>query len=237
MKIEGRNAVKEALQSEKEIDVLLVEKGIHHEILSLARERGVKIQFVDRAVLDRESVTKRHQGFLAKVSEFRYSETEDLLASAREKGHDPFLVLLDGIEDPHNLGSILRVCECAGVDGVIIPKNRAVPVNETVVRCSAGASEHMKVARVTNLNQTIEYLQSQGVWVYCTDMDGESVYGTSLTGPIAFVIGSEGFGVRQLTKKLCDKTVSLPVLGKVNSLNASVACGIVVYEAVRQRMK
>ncbi len=235
MKIEGRNAVLEALKSGKDIDVILAEKGMRHEILALARERGVKVQFVDKFVLDKESVTKRHQGVVAKVSDFEYCEPEDILRAAAEKGKAPFLVLLDGVEDPHNLGSILRVCECAGVDGVILPKNRAVPVNETVIRCAAGATEYVKVARVTNLNQTIEFLQQQGVWVYCADMDGEDIYETDLTGSLALVIGGEGFGVKSLTRKKCDKAIALPICGKINSLNASVACGIAVYEALRQR--
>ena len=182
-------------------------------------------------------MTKRHQGFIAKVTDFEYCEVSDILAEAENRGEDAFIVLLDGVEDPHNLGSVIRVCECAGVHGVIIPKHRAAGVNETVVRVSAGAAEHMKIARVTNIVSAIEELQSAGVWVYAADMDGENIYSADLTGKAAFVIGGEGNGVRPVTAKACDKTVALPLRGKVNSLNASVACGVVVYEALRQRLK
>ncbi len=233
MKIQGKNAVHEALKSGATIDTLLVEKGLNHEIIALARKNKVKIQFVDKRVLDKNSPDGRHQGFVAETSEFVYSSVEDILNAKRERH---FIVVLDGVEDPHNLGSVLRVCECAGADGVIIPKNRSASVNETVVRVSAGASAHVKVARVTNLNQTIELLKKQNIFVFAADMDGRSVYQTDLSGDVAVVIGGEGGGVSRLTKELCDGVISLPLKGKVNSLNASVAAGIIVYEALRQTL-
>lgn len=236
MKIEGKNAVSELLKSGKDVDVLLVEKGTEHPIIAMARERGVKIQFVDRYILDKESMTGKHQGFIARVSGFEYCGLEDIMEEAEARNEKPFIVVLDGIEDPHNLGSILRVCECGGVHGVVIGKNRAAAVTETVIRVSAGAAEHMKVARVTNINSAVQWFQQNKIWVYGADMKGESVYKTDLTGAVALVIGGEGKGLGKLTGKLCDGTVSLPIRGKVNSLNASVACGVLVYEALRQRM-
>lgn len=236
MKIEGRNAVLEALKSENTtIDVVMVEKGTNHEIVALTRKRGIKLQFVDKYILDKNSLSGRHQGFMAITSEFNYCEVEDILQYAQQKEQPAFLVVLDGVMDPHNLGSILRVCECAGVNGVIIPKNRSASVNETVLRVSSGAAEHVKVARVVNLNQTIELLKKNNIWVYGADMDGESMYDVDLTGNIALVIGGEGLGISRLTKELCDGVVAIPLLGQVNSLNASVACGVAVYECVRQR--
>jgi len=235
MNIEGRNAVTEAIKADTTFESLLVEKGLNHQIIALARQKGIKIQFVDKQVLDKISVTKRHQGFIGKVTDFEYCEVEDILSVAKARGEDEFIVVLDGVEDPHNLGSILRVCECAGVHGVIIPKNRAVGVNETVIKTSAGATQHVKVARVTNLTNTISDLKKAGLWIYGADMDGQDIYTTSLKGRICLVIGGEGKGVSRLVKENCDAIVSLKLKGKVNSLNASVACGIVVYEALRQR--
>lgn len=235
MNIEGKNAVGEALRAGTTIDALLVEKGTNHPLVAQARAAGIKIQFVDRTVLDKESVTKRHQGFIARATEFDYCEIEDILDEAKKRGEDSFVVLLDGIEDPHNLGSILRVCECAGVHGVIIPKNRAASVNDTAVRTSAGASQHVKVARVANLSAAIATLKKAGLWVYCADMDGRDIVTTNLKGPLALVVGGEDKGVGRLVKENCDGVVSLKMKGKVNSLNASVACGIAVYEALRQR--
>lgn len=236
MNVEGKNAVMEALKSDVTVDAVMVEKGQNHQIIALARQKGIKLQYLDKAAMDRISVTKKHQGFIAKVSDFEYCEVDDILRLAEEKGEDAFIVVLDGVEDPHNLGSVIRVCECAGVHGIIIPKHRSASVNETVVKVSAGAAEHMKIARVTNIVSAIEELQRAGVWVYAADMDGEDIYKTDLTGKAAFVIGGEGGGVRPVTAKACDKKVALPLMGKVNSLNASVACGVVVYEALRQRL-
>ena len=237
MNIEGKNVVFEAVKSGIEIETLLVEKGQNHQLIALARKNKVKIQFVEKAALDRISETGKHQGFIAKTTDFTYSELDEVIQIAQENGEKIFIVLLDGIEDPHNLGSILRVCECAGVTCAVIPKNRSVSVNETVIRTSAGAAAHVKVCKEVSINNAIEFLKSKNVWIYCADSDGEDIYKTDLTGNIAIVIGGEGLGVKRLTKELCDKTVSLPLLGKVNSLNASVACGIVVYEALRQRFK
>lgn len=231
MKIEGKNSVYEALRSEDvTVNALMCEKGTTSNIVALAKKLGVKITFVDKAVLDKESVEGRHQGYIADVTDFKYCELEDILTAEL-----PFVVVLDDISDPHNFGSIIRACECAGVDGIVIGRNHQVPVNETVVRCSAGAVSHMKIARVTNINNAIKTLQASGVWVYALDMDGEEITKTNLTGSVALVVGSEGSGVGRLTRQLCDGVVSMKLCGKVNSLNASVACGIAVYEVVRQR--
>mgnify|MGYP002166551703 CR=1 FL=1 len=206
------------------------EKGNDGPIVQFARKKGVKITFVDKTVLDKTSAEGRHQGYIADVTDFGYCEIEDILAT----GH-PFVVVLDDISDPHNFGSIIRVCECAGVDGIVVGRNHQVAVNETVVRCSAGATAHMKIARVTNVNNAIKQLQAAGVWVYALDMDGEEITEANLTGSVALVVGSEGKGIGRLTRELCDGVVSMRLCGKVNSLNASVACGIAVYEVVRQR--
>lgn len=232
MKIEGRNSVVEALRSDTlTVNSLMVEKGSANSIIALAREHGVKISFVDKAVLDKESVGGKHQGYIADVTDFVYCDVEDIVASSKQ----PFVVILDGINDPHNFGSIIRTCECAGVDGIVIGKNRQVAVTDTVTRCSAGAVSHVKIARVTNVNNAIKQLQQAGVWVYALDMDGEEITETNLTGAVALVVGNEGEGISQLTRSLCDGVVSLKLKGKVNSLNASVACGVAMYEVVRQR--
>ncbi|MDD4290887.1 MAG: 23S rRNA (guanosine(2251)-2'-O)-methyltransferase RlmB [Clostridia bacterium] len=235
MKIQGKNAVSEAIKSGTTIDVVFAEKGTAHPIIAMCREKGIKLKFVDKYYLDKESFDGKHQGFIAHISEFEYSEVEDILAVAEERQEPHFIVILDGILDPHNLGSILRVCECAGVHGVIIGKDRAVPVNETVIKTSAGATSYMKVARVVNINRVIKELQQKNIWVYCADMDGEDLFKSDLRGNLALVIGGEGNGVGKLIKDSCDKVVSIGLHGKVDSLNASVACGVVVYEALRQR--
>lgn len=232
MKIEGRNCVLEALRSENvTVNTLTCEKGKNDSVTALARRKGVKIQYVEKFVLDKESLNGKHQGYIADVTEFSYCRIEDILAVSP----NPFVVVLDGINDPHNFGGIIRVCECAGADGIIIGKNRQVAVTDTVARCSAGAVSHVRIARVTNINTAIKTLQDAGVWVYACDMDGEDITSADLTGSVALVIGGEGSGVGKLTRQLCDGVVSLRLKGKVNSLNASVACGIAVYEAVRQR--
>lgn len=239
MIIEGKNSVYEALVAGKTFNKLMAAKGLSDEhsnkIINLAREKGVSINFVDRKILDRSSETGRHQGFVAEITDFLYSEIEEVYDLAAKRGEQPFVVILDNIEDPHNLGSIIRVCECAGVHGVVIPKQRACAINATVLKTSAGACNHLPVCRVANINQIIEKLKKEGFWIYCADMDGEYVYKTNLTGPIAVVIGSEGKGVSRLTKQLCDGVVKLPMFGKVNSLNASTATSAIVYEIVRQR--
>lgn len=236
MKIEGKNACREALLTENTIDKLLIQNGVEcGELITLAKKRNVKIQYANKQILDEQSVTKKHQGVILFTSEFVYSDVDEIIDATRKRGENLLLLILDGIEDPHNLGSILRVAECSGVSGVIIPKHRAVSVNETVAKVSAGAVSRVKVARVTNINDEIKRLKDMGVFVFVADMDGEQMYNTNLTGDIALVIGSEGFGVSKLTKKLSDGVVSIPMYGKINSLNASVSAGIVVYEAVRQR--
>ena len=238
MQIEGKNQAREALRSGKPIDKIIALRDSQDKELSsivkTALDKKIKVNFVAKSVLDKESVTGKHQGVIAYTTDFVYSELAELF----ENGGKPnFLLVLDGVEDPHNLGSILRVAECAGVDGVIIGKHRSASVNETVVRVSAGASEHVKVARVTNVNYAIEYLKDKGVWVYAADMDGAPMYDTDFTGPCAIVIGSEGFGIHKVTKDLCDGVVTIPMFGQVNSLNASVATGVVAFEVVRQRVK
>ncbi len=232
MKIEGRNSVTEALRSDTlTVNSLMAEKGSSSSIIALAREQGVKISYVDKSVLDKESVAGKHQGFIADVTDYLYCSVEDILSASEQ----PFVVVLDGINDPHNFGSIIRSCECAGVTGIIIGKNRQVAVTDTVSRCSAGAVSHVKIARVTNVNTAIKQLQSANVWVYALDMDGEEISKVNLKGSVALVVGGEGDGISKLTRELCDGVVSLKLNGKINSLNASVACGVAVYEVVRQR--
>ncbi len=238
MKIEGRNAVTEALKAGKTIDRLVVARDQKdagaQRIINDAKSRGVKIMFYDKSVLDRESESKRHQGFIAEVSDYKYCTLEDILAYAEEKGEPPFILIADGVEDPHNLGSMIRVADCAGCHGVIIPRHRNVAVNETVVKVSAGAAAHVKVAKVTNINDAVEQLKKQNVWVYAAELGGGDIYSSNLTGACAFVIGGEGKGVSKLTKQKCDGVLTMPLFGKVNSLNASVAAGIVAFEYVRQ---
>ena len=238
MKTEGRNAVMELLKTGKNIDKLLIEKGgqgFLANIFAEARKKGVRVQFVDRQVLDKESVTKKHQGVIAFTTDYEYYDLEEIIAEKKsEKGG--FVVLCDGIEDVHNLGSILRVAECAGADGVVIPKSGSASVTESVIRISAGAAEHMKVAKVPNLNQAVEALQKNGYWVYALEAGGEDIYQEKFDGNIALVVGGEDSGVKRLTKEKCDKTLSIPLQGKVNSLNASVALGIAAYEVVRNRL-
>lgn len=238
MKIEGKNAVREYLLSGGKVESLLLQNGLPApfiaELRALAKEKNAKISFVDKVALDKQSETGRAQGVIAFVSEFEYAELEDILEN-KPAGKPLFVLLLDGIEDPHNLGSIIRVAECAGVSGVVIPKHRAATVNQTVAKTSAGALAHVKIAKVTNINHVIEELKKRNVFVFAADAVGQSIYETNLEGDIAIVIGGEGKGVGQLTKQLCDAVVSIPMSGKINSLNASVSAGIVVFEALRQR--
>ena len=238
MKTEGRNAVLELLKTGKNIDKLLIEKGAQGSAMMIfaeARKRNIRVQFVDKQVLDKESVSRRHQGVIAFTTDYEYFELEDIIENKKsEKGG--LIVLCDGIEDVHNLGSILRVAECAGADGVVIPKSGSASVTESVIRISAGAAEHMKVAKVANLNQAVETLQKNGYWVYALEAGGEDIYREKFEGNIALVVGGEDSGVKRLTKQKCDKILSIPLQGKVNSLNASVALGIAVYEAVRNRL-
>ncbi len=238
MKTEGRNAVIELLKTGKTVDKILLERepqGSLKMIFAEARRKNLRVQFVDRQVLDKESETKRHQGVIAYTTDYEYFDLEDIIENKRsEKGG--FVVLCDGIEDVHNLGSILRVAECAGADGVVIPKSGSASVTESVIRISAGAAEHIKVAKVGNLNQAVEKLQKSGYWVYALEAGGEDIYAENFDGNVALVVGGEDGGVKRLTKERCDKTLSLPLLGKVNSLNASVALGIAAYEVVRRRV-
>lgn len=240
MKIEGKNPVKELLNSDVTIEKIMIADGTNdQEVRALqkqARERGVKVEFVDRRGLDKLSETGHHQGVIAIYSEFKYADLSSTISKARADGKDIMFVVLDEVLDPHNLGSVIRVAECAGATGVIIPNRRSATVNETVVRTSAGATAYMPVIKVSNLNQAIEEMKKQNIWVYAADMDGEQMHKTNLKGDIAFVVGGEGTGVKALTKKLCDGVISIPMFGKVNSLNASVSAGIVLYEAVRQRI-
>ena len=237
MKIKGRNAVREALSSDTNILKIMASNSskdkTFEDIIFLAKKKGVKIQFVDNKILDREA--GNHQGLIAETSEFKYSTVDDILDVARNKQKSNFILILDGVEYPHNFGSIIRVAECLGVDGIIISKNRACPVTDTVAKVSAGAIEHIKVAKVTNINTEIERLKEQNIWVYACELGGEELDNADLSGNIAIVMGSEGRGVSSLTRKLCDGVVTMQMYGKVNSLNVSVATGIVLYEAVRKR--
>lgn len=236
MKIKGRNAVREALRSDVNVLKIMASNSqdkVLLDVLGLAKRQGVKVQIVDNRVLDKEC--DNHQGIVAITSDFEYSSVEEILQVAMEKGQNNFILILDGVEDPHNFGSIIRVAECLGVDGIIISKNRACPVTDTVVKVSAGAVNHIKIAKVTNINTEIERLKEANVWVYACELGGEDLDSSDLSGNIAIVMGSEGKGVSALTKKLCDGIVSMKMYGKVNSLNVSVATGIVLYEAVRKR--
>lgn len=240
--IEGRNAVLELLESGKDINKIFIEKGEKHgsinKIIAIARDRKIVMVEKDKKQMDEMAQTENYQGVIAIVPPFEYSEVEDILNFAKEKNEDPFILLLDGIEDPHNLGSIIRTAETAGVHGIIIPKRRAASVNSTVNKVSAGAVQHMKIARVTNLTDTIRDLKEAGLWIIGTDMEAKTdYYDQDLKGPICIVIGSEGFGMSRLVKENTDILIKIPMKGKITSLNASVSAGIVIYEAVKQRSK
>lgn len=238
MLIEGRNATKEALLSDTTVEKLLVSKGQIDNtlkvIVAMAKEKGIRVNFVDKMILDNTSETGKHQGVIAYTTEFKYSELEDILSA---KPDNRLILILDGIEDPHNLGSIIRVAECMGVDGIVIPKMRSATVNETVIKTSAGATQYMKIAKVTNINDTIRELKDKFFNVYGLDMEGVRLQDAHLTGDLALVIGNEGSGIKQLTGKLCDQMVSIPMSGKVSSLNASVATGIALYQCFIKREK
>ena len=240
-KIEGRNAVLEAFRSGKTIDKLFVLDGCQdgpvRTIVREARKHDTIINFVDKERLDQLSETKKHQGVIAVAAAYEYAEVEDILKNAEEQGEPPFIFILDNIEDPHNLGAIIRTANLAGAHGVIIPKNRAVGLTATVAKASAGALNYTPVAKVTNLSQTIEELKKEGLWFVCADMDGEIMYRQNLTGPIGLVIGNEGEGVGRLVKSKCDLVARIPMQGDIDSLNASVAAGVLAYEVVRQRMQ
>ena len=240
--IEGRNSVLELLESGKDVNKIFVTRGEKHgsinKILGIAKERKIIVVEKDKKQMDEMAQEENYQGVIAIVPPFEYVEISDILDVAKERNEDPFVIVLDGIEDPHNLGSIIRTAETAGVHGVIIPKRRAVSVNSTVNKASAGAVEHMKIARVTNISDAIEELKQAGLWVCGTAVDtNKYYYNQDLTGPLAIVIGNEGKGIGEKVKKNCDFLVKIPMKGKVQSLNASVSTGIVVYEAVKQRIR
>lgn len=239
--IEGRNAVIEAFRSGKTIDKLYLLDGCQDgpmvTIRREARKHDTIIKYVDKERLDQMSPTGKHQGVIASAAAYSYAEVDDILEAARKKGEEPFLFLLDGIEDPHNLGAIIRTANLAGAHGVIIPKNRAVGLTATVARTSAGAINYTPVAKVTNLAKTIEELKKEGLWFVCADMDGTKMYDLNLKGAIGLVIGNEGEGVSRLVKEKCDMTAAIPMKGEIDSLNASVAAGVLAYEIVRQRLQ
>lgn len=236
----GRNPVKEALKNNLEINKLFVSKGNGHkgieEIIHLAKKRGIPIQEVDRKLIDKKFPNENHQGVYLSLSELSYSTIDELLAYAKKKGEAPFLVILDEIEDPHNLGAIIRNVEAFGAHGIIIPKRRSALATGVVAKASAGAMTMVKIARVSNLVQAMEALKEAGVWICGTDLKGESLYQADLSGALAVVIGSEGSGMRPLVKKHCDFTITIPMKGQINSLNASVATGIVLSEVARKRL-
>ena len=238
--IEGRNAVLEAFRSGKPVDKLFVLDGCQdgpvRTIVREAKKHDTLVQFVDKERLSQLSQTGRHQGVIAYTAAYEYAQVEDMLALAEERGEDPFLILLDDIEDPHNLGAIIRTANLAGAHGVIIPKRRAVGLTATVAKTSAGAINYTPVAKVTNLTKTMKELKEKGLWFVCADMGGESMYKLNLTGPIGLVIGNEGEGVSRLVKETCDFVASIPMKGDIDSLNASVATGVLAYEIVRQRL-
>ena len=244
--IAGRNAVLEALKSGREIEKINIqktEKGEHpagsiKQIIAKAKEAKIPVYHSDKAFMDKllDGAKVNCQGVIATASDYSYCEVSDVLKRAEERDEKPFIIILDGLEDPHNLGAIMRTAECAGAHGIIIPKRRSVSVNETVLKTSAGAAEHMLCARVTNIGKVIDELKNRGVWVYACDMGDTFMYDQDLTGPAAIVIGSEGFGISRLVREKCDFVVSIPMKGQVNSLNASNAAAIIMYEVVKQRL-
>nr|WP_302595988.1 23S rRNA (guanosine(2251)-2'-O)-methyltransferase RlmB [uncultured Cellulosilyticum sp.] len=235
----GRNAVIEALKGERTIDKILVQKGEKEgsviKIISGAKAKNIVVQEVEKSKLDELTGREKHQGVVAYVAAHEYVSVEEILEYARSKGEQPFVLILENIQDPHNLGAIIRTAHTAGVHGIIIPKRRAVGLTGTVAKSSAGALEHTKVAKVSNIQQTIKELKEEGLWIACADMGGKTLFEEDLTGPIGIVVGSEGEGISRLTRENCDYIVSVPMYGKVTSLNASVAASIMVYEVVRQR--
>ena len=241
MNIEGRNAVIEAFRSGKTVDKLYILDGCQDgPVMTIKREakkHDTMVKYVTKERLDQMSQTGKHQGVIAVIAAYDYAEVEDILQKARDKGEAPFIFLLDNIEDPHNLGAIIRTANLAGAHGVIIPKNRAVGLTATVARTSAGALNYTPVAKVTNLSKTIEELKKEGMWFVCADMGGTSMYQLDLKGPMGLVIGNEGDGVSRLVREKCDFIASIPMKGDIDSLNASVAAGVLAYEIVRQRLQ
>ena len=237
MTVEGKNAVSELLKTQKTIDKVMVQNGLRdgesRKLVNDLREAGVKIAFADKSVLDKQCKSGRHQGFIAFVSDFEYAYLDEMIENSKDR--DCFFLVLDGIEDPHNLGSIIRVAECGGLDGIVIGKHRSASVTDTVMRISEGGANHVAIAKETNINASIEKLKEAGVWVYGLELGGSDLYKTNLKGRIAIVIGGEDTGINRLTKQKCDGVVSIKMHGKINSLNASVATGVAVFEALRQR--
>lgn len=241
----GRNACLEAMRGGRKIHRLTLMKGKGKaserekeplaEIKEMAESLGIELGYADRSAMDKLASGRPHQGVIASAEEYSYSSVVDIIAFAQERGEAPFLILLDGIEDPHNLGAIIRSAECAGAHGVIIPRKRSAEVNDTVMKTSAGAAQHMRCARITNMVRTIEDLQKSGVWVYACDMGENCLWDTDMSGSVALVIGNEGRGVSRLVRERCDGIISMPLAGKVGSLNASNAAAIAMYEVVRQR--
>lgn len=239
--VEGRNSVLELLESNKDINKIFITKGEKHgsinKIIAKAKDKNVIIVEKDKRKMDDMAQNENHQGVIAIVPPYEYCQIEDILEEAKQKNEDPFIVILDGIEDPHNLGSIIRTAETAGVHGIIIPKRRAVAVNSTVNKASAGAVEHIKIARVTNISDTIQKLKEQGLWICGTDINAEKYYyNQDLTGAIGIVIGNEGTGMSEKVRKNCDFNVKIPMKGKITSLNAAVSAGIIIYEVVKQKI-
>lgn len=238
--IEGRNAVMEAFRAGKAVDKLYIQDGCHdgsiNSIVREAKKQDTVISYISKEKLNQMSETGKHQGVIAHVAAYEYSDMEDIFKKAEEKGEPPFIFILDEIEDPHNFGAIIRTANLCGADGVIIPKRRAAGITATVVKASAGAISYTPVVKVTNIAKTIDELKKRGMWFACADMDGETMYKCNLTGPIGLVIGNEGNGVGRLVKEKCDYIVSIPMKGDIDSLNASVAAGVLGYEIVRQRM-
>ena len=239
LKIEGRNAVLEAIRAGKSIDRLYVQTGLRDRtaetVIREAKKAGIRIRFAEKAEIEKEAPDENHQGFVAVLAAYRYAEISEMLELAKERNEDAFLILLDGIEDPHNLGAIIRTANQAGAHGVIIRENRAVGLTATVARTSAGALNYTKVAKVTNMARTIEDLKKEGLWFVSADMDGTVMYDLDMRGPVGLVIGNEGVGISRLVREHCDMTASIPMKGNVDSLNASVAAGILSFEIVRQR--
>jgi len=236
MLVEGKNQVEAALKGDMTVEKIYIQRGVNNPPLIDAIKKGrVQYQFVERAAMDRISKSNNHQGFIAFVTDFKYHLLDDVIAAAQKKNIQPTLLILDGIEDPHNLGNIIRTAECMGVDGIIIPKNRAATVNDTAVRVSAGAASNIKICKVTNINQIIEHLKKKSFWVYAVELGGVEISRTNLTGPVVLVMGGENTGVHQLTRKLCDGIVSIPMFGKTNSLNVNSAAAIALFEVNRQR--
>ena len=240
--IEGRNSVLELLETDKDINKIFIEKGNRHgsinKIIAKAKERKIIVNEIEKEKFKKIAQTNNPQGVIAIVPPFDYCTVYDIINLAKQRNEDPFIIILDGIEDPHNLGSIIRTAETAGVHGIIIPKRRSALVNSTVNKVSVGAVEYMKIARVNNINETINMLKKEGIWICGTDMEtNKYYYNQDLTGPLAIIIGSEGNGISRLVKENCDFLVKIPMKGKISSLNASVSAGIVIYEAVKQRIK